>query len=435
MFLFESIKNEPLAYRMRPRTLDEVIGQRHLLAPGRFIHRMVKAKRPVSILLYGPPGTGKTTIANALANTLNLPFAELNAVDAGQKDVEKIVADAKMQGTTILFLDEIHRFNKKQQDYLLPYTESGLITLVAATTANPFHDVNPAVRSRCQILELKSLEPRDIEQGIERALADTERGLGKYAVRLDSEALRHFAEASGGDMRKALNAVEIAVLSTDPAADGTIHITVEIAVECLQKKSLSSDKNGDGHYDLLSAFHKSLRGSDVDAALHYLARLIQSGDLIGLSRRILCVADEDVGLAFPAATSHAIAAIESAERLGFPEAQLPLSKIVMELCLLPKSNSVTTAIGRAMQDVETKHVGEIPVHLKDAHYASAKKLGRGVDYKYPHNYPEGLVEQQYLPDALVGTQYYQPKGLGQEKQFAERYAYIRSGGKAKPKAD
>ncbi|GMA62667.1 recombinase RarA [Alicyclobacillus fastidiosus] len=433
MFLFEAAKNEPLAYRMRPRTIDEVIGQRHLLDPGRFIYRMIKANRPVSILLYGPPGTGKTTIANALANTLKLPFAELNAVDAGLKDVEQIVADAKMQGQTILFLDEIHRFNKKQQDYLLPFTESGLITLVAATTANPFHDVNPAVRSRCQILELKSLEPEDIELGIQRALVDVERGLGSYPVEMEQPALAHFAQASGGDMRKALGAVEIAVLSTDED-DGVIRITEDIAVECLQKKSLASDKDGDGHYDLLSAFHKSLRGSDVDAALHYLARLIQSGDLIGLTRRILCVADEDIGLAFPAATSHVIAAIESAERLGFPEAMLPLGKIVMELCLLPKSNSVTTAVGNAMRDVETKHFGDIPLHLKDAHYASAKKLGRGVEYKYPHDYPEGLVEQQYLPKALAGTQYYHPKGLGQEKQFAERYAYIRKGNaKANPK--
>ncbi|MFD1673339.1 replication-associated recombination protein A [Alicyclobacillus fodiniaquatilis] len=425
MFLFEAARNEPLAYRMRPRTIDEVIGQKHLLAPGRFIYRMVKANRPVSILLYGPPGTGKTTIAHALANTLQLPFAQLNAVDAGLKDVETIVENAKAYGQTLLFLDEIHRFNKKQQDYLLPFTENGLITLVAATTANPYHDVNPAIRSRCQILELKPLEPEDIAEGIRRALSDADRGLGKYTVQIEEASVAHIAQTCGGDMRKALNALEIAVQSTDEDDDDVIHITYEIAVECLQKRSFSSDKDGDGHYDLLSAFHKSLRGSDVDAALHYLSRLMESGDLIGLTRRLLCVADEDIGLAFPAATSHVVAAIESAERLGFPEAALPLGKIVMELCLLPKSNSVTAAIGAAQSDLHSKHLGDIPLHLKDAHYASAKKLGRGVDYQYPHDYPEGWVDQQYLPDALKGAQYFFPKEIGQEKQFADRYRWIR----------
>ncbi|MGG3940247.1 replication-associated recombination protein A [Peribacillus psychrosaccharolyticus] len=407
---------KPLAFRMRPRSIEEVIGQQHLVGEGKIIERMVKAKQLSSMILYGPPGVGKTSIANAIAGSTQFAFRTLNAVTNNKKDMEVVAAEAKMSGKVILLLDEVHRLDKAKQDFLLPYLENGMITLIGATTSNPFHAINPAIRSRCQIFELKSLEVADIITALNRALIDDNRGLGSYQTDVSSEALAHLATASNGDVRSALNALELAVISTTPDESGTIHIDVDIAAECIQKKSFSHDKDGDAHYDVLSALQKSIRGSDVNAALHYLGRLIEAGDLVSIARRLVVIAYEDIGLANPQAGPRALAAVEAAERLGFPEARIPLANSVVELCLSPKSNSAYLAIDAALADIRAGHSGDVPDHLKDGHYQGAKELGRSIGYLYPHDFDNGWVEQQYLPNKLLGKQYYKPKKSGKFEQ-------------------
>lgn len=407
---------KPLAFRMRPRSIEEVIGQQHLVGEGKIIERMVKAKQLSSMILYGPPGVGKTSIASAIAGSTQFAFRTLNAVTNNKKDMEVVAAEAKMSGKVILLLDEVHRLDKAKQDFLLPYLENGMITLIGATTSNPFHAINPAIRSRCQIFELKSLEVADIITALNRALIDDNRGLGSYQTDVSSEALAHLATASNGDVRSALNALELAVISTTPEESGTIHIDVDIAAECIQKKSFSHDKDGDAHYDVLSALQKSIRGSDVNAALHYLGRLIEAGDLVSIARRLVVIAYEDIGLANPQAGPRALAAVEAAERLGFPEARIPLANSVVELCLSPKSNSAYLAIDAALADIRAGHSGDVPDHLKDGHYQGAKELGRSIGYLYPHDFDNGWVEQQYLPNKLLGKQYYKPKKSGKFEQ-------------------
>lgn len=407
---------QPLAYRMRPKTIEEVIGQEHLVGKGKMIERMVRAKRLSSMILYGPPGVGKTSIASAIAGSTNYAFRTLNAVTHQKKDLQIVAEEAKMSGRVILLLDEVHRLDKAKQDFLLPYLENGMITLIGATTSNPYHAINPAIRSRCQIFECKPLTSDDILKALKRALKDEEKGLGKIEVQATEEALKHLSYAANGDARSALNALELAALSTEKGDDGVIHITTEIAEECIQKKSFNHDKDGDQHYDVLSAFQKSIRGSDVNAALHYLARLIEAEDLPSISRRMLVIAYEDIGLANPQAGPRALAAVQTAEKIGFPEARIPLAAAVIELTLSPKSNSAIIGIDSALQDIRNGKMGEVPVHLKDAHYKGAKELGRGIDYLYPHNYENGWVKQQYLPDSIKNAKYYTPKATGKFEQ-------------------
>lgn len=408
--------DKPLAFRMRPRKIEEIVGQQHLVGEGKIIHRMVDAKQLTSMILYGPPGIGKTSIASAIAGSTRYAFRMLNAVSNNKKDMEIVVAEAKMSGKVVLLLDEVHRLDKGKQDFLLPFLENGLIVLIGATTSNPYHAINPAIRSRCQIFELKPLTPAEIKVALMKALTDSERGLGNYPVTVTDEALSHFSSSSGGDVRSSLNALELAVLSAKKKEDREIVISLEDAEECLQKKSFTHDKNGDGHYDVLSAFQKSIRGSDVNAALHYLARLIEAGDLVSISRRLLVIAYEDVGLANPQAGARTLAAIETAERVGFPEARIPIANAVIELCLSPKSNSAIVAIDTALSDLRKGVTGEIPDHLRDAHYQGAAKLGRGIEYLYPHDYENAWVKQQYLPNAIKNKKYYQPKKTGKFEQ-------------------
>jgi putative ATPase len=407
-----NMSKKPLAFRMRPQHIDEIIGQKHLVGEGKMIRRMVESNILSSMILFGPPGTGKTSMAMAIAKSLNLPFRLLNAVINKKKDMEIVVEEAKFSGHLVLILDEVHRLDKAKQDFLLPHLESNLITLIGCTTSNPFHSINPAIRSRCHLFELHRLEVEDIIDGLTNALKNESLGLGNYPVSITEEALEHFAIASYGDMRSALNGLELAVLSTKPNEENIIQIDLTIAEECMQKKSFTHDKDGDQHYDVLSAFQKSIRGSDVNAALHYLGRLIEAGDLDSIGRRLVVCAYEDIGLANPQAGPRALAAVMAAERIGFPEARIPLSVAVIELCLSPKSNSAYTALDAALKDIREGMSGEIPSHLKDSHYFGAQSLGRGIDYKYPHDYPHGWVKQQYLPDSIKNKEYYQPKDTG-----------------------
>ncbi|MBC2035851.1 replication-associated recombination protein A [Listeria booriae] len=418
---------QPLAYRMRPKSLDDIVGQTHLVGKDKIIYRMVKAKQLSSMILYGPPGIGKTSIASAIAGSTKYAFRMLNAVTNNKKDLEIVAAEAKMSGTVILLLDEVHRLDKPKQDFLLPHLESGQIILIGATTSNPYIAINPAIRSRTQIFELKPLSVEDIELTMERALADSERGLGTYDVVLDSDAKTHLATASNGDVRSALNALELAVISSEPDDEGKIQVTLEVAEECLQRKSLAHDKDGDAHYDVLSAFQKSVRGSDVNAALHYMGRLIEAGDLVSISRRLLVMAYEDIGLANPQAATHTLSAIQTAEKIGFPEARIPLANAVIELCLSPKSNSAISAIDAALADIRAGKSGEVPDYLRDGHYSGAKELGRAIDYKYPHSYENAWVDQQYLPDRLLKAKYYEPKLTSKyEQTIAGVYEKINS---------
>lgn len=413
---------KPLAFRMRPESIDEIIGQEHLVGKGKMIERMVKARHLSSMILYGPPGIGKTSIATAIAGSTNTAFRKLNAVVNNKKDMEIVAEEAKMSGKVILILDEVHRLDKAKQDFLLPYLEDGKIILIGATTSNPYHAINPAIRSRCQIFELKPLEADDIKKALIRALSDDKKGLAKYRAEVADDALDHFASSCAGDVRSALNALELAVISSEPDDEGIIHIDLKTAEECLQKKSFVHDKDGDAHYDVLSAFQKSIRGSDVNAALHYLGRLIEAGDLISINRRLLVIAYEDIGLASPQAGARTLAAIEATERLGLPEARIPLANAVIELCLSPKSNSAYKALDAALADIRSGKSGEVPDHLKDSHYKGAGKLGRGIDYKYPHDYENGWVKQQYLPDSLKKKKYYEPKQTGKfELSLAQIY--------------
>lgn len=413
---------QPLAYRMRPTKIEEIVGQQQLVGPGKIINRMVKAKLLSSMILYGPPGTGKTSIASAIAGSTKYAFRMLNAATDTKKDLHVVAEEARMSGTVILLLDEIHRLDKTKQDFLLPHLENGRIILIGATTENPYIAINPAIRSRTQIFEVKPLTPEDIATALDRALEDPDRGLGKLKVKLDSDAKNFLTTNTNGDLRSALNALELAVQSTDTSDDETIHITLPIAEECLQKKALVTDKDGDAHYDVISAFQKSIRGSDTDAALHYMARLLDSGDLQSVMRRLMVIAYEDIGLANPPACQRTVSAVTAAEKLGLPEARIPLADAVIELCLSPKSNSGIVAIDSALTDIHDGKIGEVPDHLKDAHYKGAEKLGHGVDYKYPHSYPNDWIKQQYLPDRLKNASYYSSKETSTyEQRFKEQY--------------
>ncbi|WP_079708414.1 replication-associated recombination protein A [Paraliobacillus ryukyuensis] len=414
--------HNPLAYRMRPNGINDIIGQEHLVGEGKMIRRMIEANRLASMILFGPPGTGKTSMAIALAKSLQLRYKLLNAVVDKKKDMEIAVEEAKMSGQLVVILDEVHRLDKAKQDYLLPHVESNLITLIGCTTSNPYHSINPAIRSRVHLFELEKLQPTHVKVAIDRALTDEENGLGNLSIYITEDAFTHFASSSNGDLRAAFNGLELAAYSTPEDAHGIIQINLDVAEACMQKKSFSHDKNGDAHYDVLSAFQKSIRGSDVNAALHYLGRLIEAGDLDSIARRMIVCAYEDIGVANPQAGPRALAAVEAAERVGFPEARIPLSVAIVELCLSPKSNSAYAALDQALADIRNGKMGDIPAHLKDAHYQGANKLGRGIGYQYPHQFESGWVKQQYLPDELKTKKYYQPKETSKtERAFKQIY--------------
>ncbi|MHA8262740.1 replication-associated recombination protein A [Lactobacillaceae bacterium Melli_B3] len=418
---------QPLAYRMRPRKIEDVVGQQSLVGPGKIIDRMVKAKTLSSMILYGPPGTGKTSIASAIAGSTKYAFRKLNAATDSKKDLQIVAEEAKMSGTVVLLLDEIHRLDKTKQDFLLPLLESGRIILIGATTENPYININPAIRSRTAIFQVQPLTPDDIRSAIERAMADKDHGLGHLKLTLDDDAKMLLATGTNGDLRSALNALELAANSTDPDANGVIHIRLKDVEECLQKKLLSADKNGDAHYDVMSAFQKSIRGSDTNAALHYAARLIEAGDLNSLTRRLIVIAYEDIGLANPSLCARTVTAVQAVDKLGLPEGRIPIADLIIELCISPKSNSGISAIDAAINDVQTGHTGEIPAYLKDAHYNGAKKLGHGIDYKYPHDFKNDWVQQQYLPDKIKNANYYYPKTNGKyETAFAAQYQRIQN---------
>lgn len=416
---------KPLAYRMRPRTLDEVVGQTQLVGPGKIIRRMVEAKMLSSMILYGPPGTGKTSIASAIAGSTNYAFRTLNAATDTKKDLQIVAEEAKMSGTVILLLDEVHRLDKTKQDFLLPHLESGRIILIGATTENPYITINPAIRSRTQIFEVTPLSEEDIQKAILVAIVDPERGLGEFSIQIEEQALQHLARATNGDLRSALNGLELAVKSTPQNSEGQIELSLTVIEECVQRKALTHDKNGDAHYDVISAFQKSIRGSDVDAALHYLARLVEAGDLPIICRRLMVVAYEDIGLGNPAAAARTVTAVQAAEKLGFPEARIPLADAVIDLCLSPKSNSGIQAIDAALSDIRQGNAGNVPDHLRDSHYAGAKQLKRGIGYQYPHSFPHAWVNQQYLPDRLKDKHYYEPIDTGKyEQALHQQYTRI-----------
>ena len=437
MDLFEYMRNNnmekeaPLAARMRPRTLDEVVGQEHIIGKDKLLYRAIKADKISSVIFYGPPGTGKTTLAKVIANTTSAEFTQINATVAGKKDMEEVVAKAKdLQGMygkrTILFIDEIHRFNKSQQDYLLPFVEDGTIILIGATTENPYFEVNGALISRSVIFELKPISREAIKELLKKAVYDTERGMGAYGARIDEEALDFLADISGGDARHALNAIELGIMTTNRAEDGKIHITLDVAQECIQKRAVRYDKNGDNHYDTISAFIKSMRGSDADAAVYYLARMLYAGESITfIARRIMICAAEDVGNADPNALVVATNASLAVERVGMPEAQIILAQAVTYVACAPKSNASCNAVFAAMEEVEKTGNLPIPTHLQDAHYKGAAKLGHGTGYKYAHDYPNHYVEQQYLPYELNGKEFYSPTGNGYEVKIKEHMARIR----------
>ena len=393
-------QESPLASRMRPTTLDEVVGQKHIIGKDKLLYRAIKADQLGSIIFYGPPGTGKTTLAKVIANTTSASFRQINATVAGKKDMEDVVKEAKdalgMYGKkTILFVDEIHRFNKSQQDYLLPYVEDGTLILIGATTENPYFEVNGALLSRSRIFELKALEKEDVKELILRAVRDEKKGMGSYHAVIDDEAADFLADVSGGDARAALNAVELGVLTTErDQADGLIHITLEVAQECIQKRAVRYDKDGDNHYDTISAFIKSMRGSDPDAAVYYLARMLYAGeDIKFIARRIMICAAEDVGNADPQALTVAVSAAQAVERIGMPEAQIILSQAVLYVATAPKSNSACNAVFEAMDAVKSQRSMPVPAHLQDSHYGGSAKLGHGIGYKYAHNYPNHYVKQ------------------------------------------
>lgn len=416
-------KESPLASRMRPLTLDEVVGQRHIIGKDKLLYRAIQADQLSSVIFYGPPGTGKTTLAKVIANTTSAQFLQLNATSSGKKDMEEAIAQAKnnqgMYGKkTILFIDEIHRFHKGQQDYLLPFVEDGTVILIGATTENPYFEVNSALLSRSVIFELHALSSEDIKTLLRRAVADMEKGLGAYQAVLSDDAAEFLADAANGDARAALTAVELGVLTTQRSPDGRIHITLDVACECIQKRAVRYDKTGDSHYDTVSAFIKSMRGSDPDAAVYYLARMLHAGeDIKFIARRIMICAAEDVGNADPQALQVAVAASLAVERIGMPEAQIILSQAVTYVACAPKSNAACEAIGAAMEAVQDREAPPVPAHLKDAHYKASAKLGRGVGYKYAHAYPDHYVAQQYLPDGLAGMGFYHPSDNGHEKQI------------------
>ncbi len=423
-------KEEPLAARMRPETLDEVIGQKHIIGKDKLLYRAIKADQIGSIILYGPPGTGKTTLAKVIANTTSADFEQVNATIAGKKDMEVIVHKAQDNlaqygKKTILFIDEIHRFNKAQQDYLLPFVEDGTITLIGATTENPYFEVNGALRSRSRIFELKSLSQEDLMELLQRAIDDPIKGVGMYSVLMDEDAMRFLADVSDGDARTALNALELAVLTTDREEDGSVHITLKVAEECIQKRAIRYDKDGDNHYDTISAFIKSMRGSDPDATLYYLARMLTAGeDIKFIARRIMIAASEECGIADPRALEVAVAASLAVERVGMPESQIILANAACYVACAPKSNAASNGIFKAMDEVQQTGNLPIPSYLQDAHYAGAEKLGHGTGYKYAHDYPNHFVEQQYLPDKIKDHHFFDMSDVAYEGKLKRYYDMI-----------
>ena len=422
-------KESPLASRLRPRTLDEIVGQQHILGRDKMLYRAIKADKLSSIILYGPPGTGKTTIAKVIANTTSAAFTQINATVAGKKDMEQVVQEAKdrmgMYGKrTILFVDEIHRFNKGQQDYLLPFVEDGTLILIGATTENPYFEVNGALISRSIVFELKPLQKEDICRLLERAVTDKERGMGSYGAVLHEDAKEFLADIAGGDARAALNALELGILTTEKREDGKIHIDLETASQCIQKRVVRYDKTGDNHYDTISAFIKSMRGSDPDAAVFYLAKMLYAGeDIKFIARRIMICAAEDVGNADPQALQVAVAAAQAVERLGMPEARIPLAQAVTYVASAPKSNAAYLAIDEALEAVRSVKT-TVPVHLQDSHYKGAAKMGHGIGYQYAHDYPNHYVKQQYLPSELEGRVFYRPTDNGYEEKIQEYFRKI-----------
>lgn len=436
MDLFEYAKTKtldresPLASRMRPSTLDEVVGQEHIVGKDKLLYRAIKADKLTSVIFYGPPGTGKTTLARVIANTTSASFTQINATSAGKKDMEAVVKEAQdtlgMYGRkTILFIDEIHRFNKGQQDYLLPFVEDGTVILIGATTENPYFEVNSALLSRSIIFELKALTTDNIRTLILRAVNDCEKGMGNYRAVIDEDAVEFLADMAGGDARNALNAVELGVLTTPRGEDGYIHLTLEVASECIQKRAVRYDKDGDNHYDTISAFIKSMRGSDPDAAVYYLAKMLYAGeDVKFIARRIMILASEDIGNADPQAICVAVAAAQAVERVGMPESQIILSQAAAYMACAPKSNSAVNAIAAAMDSVRNIRT-TVPAHLQDAHYGGHEKLGRGIGYKYAHDYPNHYVEQQYLPSEILGARFYELSDMGYEKTLKEHMKKIK----------
>lgn len=424
-------KESPLAARMRPKTLDEVAGQQHIIGKDKLLYRAIKADKISSIIFYGPPGTGKTTLAKVIANTTSAEFTQMNATSSGKKDMEVVIGKAKdtlgMYGRkTILFIDEIHRFNKGQQDYLLPFVEDGTIILIGATTENPYFEVNSALISRSIIFELQPIPKEDIKELLKRAVLDVDRGMGAYNAVIEEDAIEFLADISGGDARHALNAIELGVMTTSRDEDGKIHLTLEVAQECIQKRAVRYDKNGDNHYDTISAFIKSMRGSDPDAAVYYLARMLYAGEEVTfVSRRIMICAAEDVGNADPMALVVATNASLAVERVGMPEAQIILSQAAIYVASAPKSNASCNAIFSAHNVVESSGNLPIPSHLQDAHYRGAAKLGHGIGYKYAHDYPNNYVQQQYLPYELSGQEFYKPSGNGYEQKIKEHMLRIK----------
>lgn len=413
-------KESPLASRLRPTTLDEVVGQQHIIGKDKLLYRAIKADKLSSVIFYGPPGTGKTTLAKVIANTTSAEFTQINATVAGKKDMEEVVNKAKelkgmYQKRTILFIDEIHRFNKGQQDYLLPFVEDGTIILIGATTENPYFEVNGALLSRSSVFELRPLSQEEVETLILRAVQDEKKGMGSYHAVIEEDALHFLADLAGGDARSALNAVELGILTTPRSEDGMIHITLDVASECIQKRVVRYDKTGDNHYDTISAFIKSMRGSDPDAAVYYLAKMLYAGeDIKFIARRIMICASEDVGNADPMALNVAVSAAQAVERIGMPEAQIILSQAVLYVATAPKSNSACNAVFAAMDNVK-KYKTTVPVHLQDAHYKGSAKLGHGMGYKYAHDYPNHYVKQQYLPDEIKDAVFYEASDNGYEQ--------------------
>ncbi|MCI9248401.1 MAG: replication-associated recombination protein A [Dorea sp.] len=423
-------REAPLASRLRPETLDEVVGQQHIIGKDKLLYRAIKADKLGSIIFYGPPGTGKTTLAKVIANTTSAKFMQINATVAGKKDMEEVVRQAKdmlgmYQKKTILFVDEIHRFNKGQQDYLLPFVEDGTLVLIGATTENPYFEVNGALISRSSIFELHPLEKEDVKTLILRAVTDTEKGMGSFGAEIDEDAAEFLADVSGGDARNALNAVELGILTTERSADGKIHLTLGVASECIQKRAVRYDKTGDNHYDTISAFIKSMRGSDPDAAVFYLAKMLYAGeDIKFIARRIMICASEDVGNADPMALTVAVSAAQAVERIGMPEAQIILSQAVLYVATAPKSNSACNAVFSAAECVRSRGT-TVPAHLQDGHYKGSKSLGRGTGYKYAHDYPKHYVRQQYLPEEIADARFYEPGDNGYEKKIKAWMEYIR----------
>lgn len=426
-----SEKESPLASRLRPTTLEEVVGQQHIIGKDKLLYRAIKADKLSSIIFYGPPGTGKTTLAKVIANTTSADFQQINATIAGKKDMEQIVAQAKnnlgmYHKKTILFVDEIHRFNKGQQDYLLPFVEDGTLILIGATTENPYFEVNGALISRSSVFELHPLSMEDVKTILKRAVYDVEKGMGSYHAEIDEDALEFLADIAGGDARNALNAIELGILTTQRSEDGKIHITLEVAQECIQKRVVRYDKTGDNHYDTISAFIKSMRGSDPDAAVYYLAKMLYAGeDIKFIARRMMICASEDVGNADPNALTVAVSAAQAVERVGMPEAQIILSHAATYIASAPKSNAACNAIFSAMESVKNVKT-TVPVHLQDAHYKGSANLGHGIGYKYAHDYPEHYVKQQYLPDEIRNAVFYEPTEIGHEKNIKERLDRLRN---------